>query len=611
MQITSNAQLLDSTTPAAYEAGRRSQETLLNCYCREVAGPAGELSVGPLFWQNDWPAAIKMALQRDEGGQVLHVQLPFTGERLLVVVAAASITGNYRYRSPFFHKASGKPWALLDWEAQAALLLREMALKHKLPHNSELMEQVRNSVAMTTLALSCPPAAHFPADPIDAYIDSEQSLVFGHPFHPAPKSRQGFSEDDLARYSPELGARFALHYFAVRTEDIVQQSLLGQRCEEIVAAYAPHVDPGFVAVPVHPWQADHLLTHPLVRQAMSEGRLRHLGAHGAPFFATSSVRSLYQIGNPYFYKFSLNVRLTNCVRKNAWYELEGAIQVSRLMRDLLPGLQREFPGLEVLEEPAFMSVDLHDADPVRNREVIEGFGMILRRNVEALLRPGATPLLAGALFGNHIYGEMRMRQLLGDIAARDGSPLASVTERWFSDYVEQLMHPVLHCYFAHGIVFEPHLQNVVIGLQDGWPSQLFLRDFEGVKLLPGHYPEQKLQEISARAREALWYDDEQGWKRISYCLFVNNFAEAICQLAAEQPALQQRLWSVVRHQLHRYQVQWGSPVSARRINAVLAGEAFPGKTNLSNRFFQRADRASTYVPIGNPIAAAGELAPWN
>ena len=178
MQHTSNAQRAELTSPAAHEAGQRSQETLLNCYCREVAGPAGELSVGPLFWQNDWPAAVKMALQR-EGGQVLHVQLPHTGERLLVVVAAASLTGNYRYRSPFFHKAPGKPWALLDWAAQAALLLREMALRHGLPPNTELMEQVCNSVAMTTRALLCPPAARLPADPVEAYIDSEQSLVFG------------------------------------------------------------------------------------------------------------------------------------------------------------------------------------------------------------------------------------------------------------------------------------------------------------------------------------------------------------------------------------------------------------------------------------------------
>lgn len=603
---TSNAQYSELIPVAAQQAGQRSQESLLTCYCREIAGPAGEMSVGPLFWQNDFPAAIHMALQR-AGGQVLHVQLPHTGERLLAVVAGASLTGNFRYRSPFFHKAPGKPWALLDWETQASLLLRELAQRHGVGPNHELMEQIRGSVAMVTLALQSPPPALelLDGDPLRAFIASEQSLAFGHPFHPAPKSRQGFSEADLQAYSPELGARFALHWFAVRQEHVVQHSLLPQRCEEIVAAGAPRVEPGFMAVPVHPWQAGYLQQLPLVQEALADGRLHYLGEHGEPFHATSSVRTLYQPGNPFFYKLSLNVRLTNCVRKNAWYELEGATEVTRILRGLLPRLRSAFPGLEVLEEPAFLSVDLGDADDKRNREVVEGFGMILRASVDPLLADGVRPLLAGALFGNHLHGERLVRELLAQLSRREGIALPALTERWFSAYVEQLLHPVLHCYFAHGVVFEPHLQNVLLGLREGWPRQLFLRDFEGVKLVPSHYPAPALAAVSARAREALWYDEDLGWKRVAYCLFVNNFAEAIAQLGADDPALQLRLWGVVRHQLQCYQARWGSPVSARRINAVLAGEPFPGKTNLSNRFLQRADRGSTYVPVGNPIAAAG------
>jgi siderophore synthetase component len=610
VQTFFHAQCAANIDPAAVEAGQRSQETLLNCYCREVAGPAGELSVGPLFWQNDWPTAIKLARQR-EGGQILHIQLPYSGERIVAVVAAASPTGNYRYRSPFFHKAAAKPWALLDWESQAAVLLRELSLRHGVAPNTELMEQIRDSVAMTTLSLAHRRADHLPADPLQAFVASEQALVYGHPFHPAPKSRQGFAPQDLLRYSPELGAAFPLHWFAVPAEDVVQQSLLAQRCEEVVAAAGvPAVEAGEVAIPVHPWQAGYLRRLPLVRAALASGRLRDLGAHGAPFHATSSVRTLYQPGNPFFYKFSLNVRLTNCVRKNAWYELEGAIQVSRVMRGLLPSLQREFAGLEVLEEPAFLSVDLRDTDATRNREVVEGFGMILRRSVEPLLQAGTVPLLAGALFGNHVLGEQRTRQLLAGIAAREASPIAAVTEHWFSRYVALVMYPVLHCYFAHGVVFEPHLQNVLLGLGDGAPDQLFLRDFEGVKLLPQRHPAEDLGAISQRAREALWYGEEQGWKRVAYCLFVNNFAEAIHQLAADSPGLERRLWAVVRHHLHRYQAHWGSPASARRINGVLAGEPFPGKTNLSNRFLQRADRAADYVPVGNPIGMVGDAA-WS
>lgn len=590
-----------SILTARLEAEERAQQTLLNCYCREVAGPEGLMTVGPMFGQNDWPVSIRMHLQQ-HGGQAMQILLPHTDGRLLTIVAFASPAGNYRYRSTVFHKSLGRPWMLLEGEALASLLLQELSLKYDVPQNTDLMEQIRDSVAVATLALSVPAPTSFSDDPVAAYIDSEQSLALGHPFHPAPKSRQGFSEESLLRYSPEMRTKFKVHYFAVRREDICQQSLLAESCDQILAKEAPQVETDFVAVPVHPWQAGYLLEQPLVRRAIVNGRMHYLGEQGEEFYPTSSIRTLYQPGNPYFYKFSLNVRITNCVRKNAWYELESAMQITRIMRPLLNDVYGQFSSLRVLEEPAFMSVDLRDADEEKNRQVIEGFGLILRQNVEDLLLPQTKPILAGALFGNHLYSESRTRHLLQGIAHHHTAPLNETIENWFSCYVKALMHPVFHLYFAHGLIFEPHLQNVVLGIQNGWPQQIFLRDFEGVKLVRERYGDSKLQEISARARESLWYSGDQGWNRVAYCLFVNNFCEAINQLAPEMPALQQRLWSVVRHSLQDYQAHYGDTASYRRINDLLAGRPFPGKTNLINRFLKRPDREAVYAPVTNPIA---------
>jgi siderophore synthetase component len=586
---------------ARLQAEERSQQVLLNCYCREVAYPEGRMIVGPLFGHNDWPMPIKMALQQ-HGGEAMQILLPQTGARLLTLVAFASPTCNFRYRSTVFHKSLGKPWMPLEGAALGSLLLQELSLKYAVPANADLMEQIRDSIAVATMALSVPAPIGFSNDPVAAYIDSEQSLALGHPFHPAPKSRQGFSKESLLRYSPEMRTRFKVHYFAVRKEDICQQSLLAESCDELLSKDAPPVETDYVAVPTHPWQAGYLLEQSLVRRAIVSGRMRYLGEHGDDFYPTSSIRTLYQPGNPYFYKFSLNVRITNCVRKNAWYELESAMQITRIMRPLLNDVYRQFGGLRVLQEPAFMSVDLHDNDEEKNRQIIEGFGLILRQNVEDLLLPHTKPILAGALFGNHVYSEGRTEHLLQSAAHDHAAPLTEIIETWFGCYVKALMYPVFHLYFAHGLIFEPHLQNVVLGIQDGWPRQIFLRDFEGVKLVRERYSANQLSEISTRARESLWYSGEQGWSRVAYCLFVNNFCEAINQLAPERPALQQRLWSVVRDCLQEYQAHHGDASSFRQINGLLSGQPFPGKTNLINRFLKRPDREASYVPVINPIS---------
>lgn len=151
-------------------------------------------------------------------------------------------------------------------------------------------------------------------------------------------------------------------------------------------------------------------------------------------------------------------------------------------------------------------------------------------------------------------------------------------------------------------MFEPHLQNVVIGLVDDWPAQVFLRDFEGVKLDRELFPAAALSGISQRARDALLYDRELGWKGIAYCLFVNNFCEAIHQLGAGKPVLQQRLWAQVRRHLQNYQAEHGSPESASRLADLLAGAPFPSKGKLCNRFLKQADRSAEYVSLANPLA---------
>lgn len=298
--------------------------------------------------------------------------------------------------------------------------------------------------------LSAPPQPADPPNALAAYLGSEQSLVYGHPFHPAPKSRQGFSAEDLQRYAPELSARFPLYYFAVRREHWLQQSLLPESADALLAVQAPtglEADDNFALLPTHPWQARYLLSRPAVQAALEQDRLRDLGPQGPAYFATSSIRTLFHPDNPYFYKCSLHVRITNCVRKNAIYELDGALQVTRVMRTVGPRLAARFPGLRILEEPAYASVRLGGDESPAEREAAEGFGLILREGLDPADTAATTPLLAGSLFGNHTRGQARLREIIGRLARRQASPWDTVAENWFSAYVEQLLPPVLHCFF--------------------------------------------------------------------------------------------------------------------------------------------------------------------
>ncbi len=76
--------------------------------------------------------------------------------------------------------------------------------------------------------------------------------------HPTPKSREGLSESESRRYSPELHGSFPLHWFAVDRSLAATDSALDRRRPGHRRGTAgPHTEglktpPGTVAVPVHP-----------------------------------------------------------------------------------------------------------------------------------------------------------------------------------------------------------------------------------------------------------------------------------------------------------------------------------------------------------------------
>lgn len=172
-----------------YQAEQASMEALLNCYCRDIAQPAAELSIQTGPGSQPWPQALRTRLTL-EAANVLEIALPGSEDILLVLVAGDSPTCNYRYLSAPFYKSALRGWQILGLEQLARLLLNSMAERFHQPINSELYRQILLSreVMGTVLAYSQVPNDW--GQGTEAFRWSEQSLSFGHRYHPAPKSRK-------------------------------------------------------------------------------------------------------------------------------------------------------------------------------------------------------------------------------------------------------------------------------------------------------------------------------------------------------------------------------------------------------------------------------------
>ncbi|WP_067455377.1 IucA/IucC family protein [Actinomadura macra] len=527
-------------TERALTADDATATALLNCLIREVCAPE----------QQVWP---------DEGHVVLR--LPRAGVVLRAGLARPPSGPTYRLTPPYEEQREDE-WMPAAWDRLSDLVAGELELATGRP-NPEFLTQVgdsRSALAAILAARGAPDDGRHG----DRFIASEQALVAGHRFHPSPKARQG-SPSEWLKYAPETRSRFRPHWLAVPTELVAEEGHPDAFSD--LEAYGPSVPPGRTLLPVHPWQFSLLSHRPVLHRALAENLITDLGPSDTEALPTSSVRTVYLPDADLFCKFSLDVRITNCVRKNAWYELSGAAVLNRLLADTFATLDATF-----LAEPAYRTLALAD------RQLYEGLGVILRQGVKAL--PG-TPLLAGALADP--YGTF-----LADLPAM-ATPEGALA--WWDAYVGCVAPPVLHAYLDHGVVLEPHLQNVLICVApDGMPVHAAFRDLEGTKLTAGRWD---LAHLPPPVADALTYAPDQGWNRVVYCLLINHLTEIAAAVADLHPSL--GLWRTARE-------HFAALGAHPHVRALLAGVPLPAKANLRTRWARAADRAAAYVPAANPLA---------
>jgi siderophore synthetase component len=544
---------LDRRRPASASADHVVAHTLLNCFLREVAGP--ERQVG---------------LVDDH----VHVRLPRLDTTLRVALRRRSSIGAHRFTGPVFGSGAGA-WRELDWREVAERLAEELTLATGVV-NDEFVAQVAASHEVTADALRHRATAE--PDP-DRYLASEQALALGHRFHPTPKARSG---TEWRAYAPERGGRVPLRYLAARADVTHERTVPGDDLS-IVDRLRP-APAGYRLLPVHPWQYELLQHNDTLTTALRDGRLLDLGTDGPPGTPTSSVRTLHTPTG--FLKCSLNIRITNCVRKNSAYELAAAVALTGLLDAELADLPVRFPGCRLLREPGYRTVDLGD------RELFEGFGLIVREGLAGCLRPGVTALLAAAVADEYPLSPAHVSHLVGE-------PSTDRVLDWWRTYLGLLLPPVLAAFFEHGLVLEPHLQNVLVGVDaDGMPAQMLFRDMEGTKLLAEHHAG-LLASLPADVAGPMTYTPAQGWHRVAYCLLVNHVAELLAALADLRPDLEADLWSLVRAELAGCRGPHGVPAELR---AILSGVPVPAKANLLARWRRGNDRQAGYVSLALPLA---------
>lgn len=499
---------------------------LLNCLLREAADPAEELSAAP-----------------DDGWSVHRLR---GSGRLL------RVRGPRRPLRPELRAADG--WRPLSHTELVKLTADELHRYTGVP-NDELPVEIADSREAVAALLAARAEAAPPQDP---YVLSEQSLVMGHPYHPAPKARGGAPAASWLPYAPEAYARHPLVFLGLREDQVAEEG--GPAAADAVDALAglldgPRPPAGYRLLPAHPWQLELVGGSAALRTAFADGRLLRLGPGRRTVRPTASIRTVYVPGAAdLFVKFSLDVRITNDVRRLWRHDLLELRRTDAAVGAGFADLRRRGSNAVWLADRGYRTASF----------AFEELAVLIRDGLHAQLEPGATPLASAALAEGFA-----------------GSPLAATNDPagWWRAYLRHVVPPVLDLFARHGVVLEAHLQNTLVAVDaQGLPVQALFRDAEGVKLLPG----------TERAA---------AWQRLVYCLVVNHLTEVAGALAEAHPEAAAGVWPAVREEFLRYDAEHGLP----EIAELLSAPSLPAKTNLLLRWTRADGAAARYIPLPNPL----------
>lgn len=542
---------------------------------------------------------------------VLRLNFPASRAAVLLEARHRSKVGYHDFAMPLWRLDADGEATEIDLFSLLALILAEPDIAGRATPKSRLTFLRRSlaSIAAITEATAARGSSRPFSEADPDFIEAESALRFGHAVHPAPMSREEFTQIDSERFGHEYGYAFKLRWWAVDAAILAGGSVEPLEITDMARGLAvsdPELlaradrAPSKVLVPMHPWQAAQLMLEDRVESLFRTGRIVDLGLGGPAWRATTSLRTIHSAEAEWMLKFSLSLRLTNSRRIVEEHECRRGLSVHRLVKGSLgDALQSRCPTMTVLGEPAWFG--LRDEGGRLMTDTIVSF----RENP---FRGAGCPRAAvlGALCERHPgRSESHLSDLIRRIARDEKRSVKETARLWFERFLETAIEPFIIAFSEFGLLFGAHQQNLVVGLSGGWPNALYFRDCQGTGYVKEFLP--RLREFLPEAGQAgdHVFPAAAAAKLFGYYLIVNGAFAAIAALAAAGLTNEDDLLAIFRRSLERLAA---APMADRScVDYLLNAPTLAAKGNFLialrdiNENTEVTDPLAGYVELPNPL----------
>ncbi|QVQ50128.1 IucA/IucC family siderophore biosynthesis protein [Spiractinospora alimapuensis] len=428
----------------------------------------------------------------------------FAHERLVTPEAAAP--GQYVLRGDdgvTEYRYAARVLALDHWSVDAASVTRVRGGSTEAPDAVDLVLDLREALGLSddvlpvyleeitaTLAgyayklTRARPSAELAAADFQTI---EAGMTEGHPCFVANNGRIGIDASEYHAYAPEAAPRMRLAWLAARRERCTVAVGAGVDHGELIRAEldeatrrrflrrltALGVDPvDYHLIPVHPWQWSNKLAVAFAGEVARQD-LVYLGEGDDEYQPQQSVRTLFNVANPrrHYVKTAMSVLNMGFLRGLSAEYMRDTPAINDWVASVVSedGFLRE-RGFSVLRERA--AIGYHH----RQYLAATGKGSPYRKMLAALWRESPLSFTRDgerlATMASLLHVDPEGRSVVGAYVAESGLEPGE----WIRRYLDAYLVPVLHCFYAHDLVFMPHGENLVLVLRDGVPARVFMKD---------------------------------------------------------------------------------------------------------------------------------------
>ena len=323
---------------------------------------------------------------------------------------------------------------------------------------------------------------------VDAdYQTFESSMTEGHPGFVANNGRIGFDAYDYHAYAPETGSAFNIIWLAVHRDhaefasikDIEYFSFIQREIgEELFENYMEKLasmglnSDDYYFMPAHPWQWYTKLSIAFAAYVATR-KIVPLGISTDAYVAQQSIRTYFNksSANKSYVKTSLSILNMGFMRGLSPYYMKGTPAINTVLQGIISNDKTlNQLGFSILREIASIGFRnyYYESALTKDSPYKKMFSALWRESPMPMLQKNERLMTMTAL----LHVDYEGKALIAELIQRSGLS----AEAWLARYFEAFLKPLLHCFYAHDLVFMPHCENLIVVLDGYLPKRVFMKD---------------------------------------------------------------------------------------------------------------------------------------